>query len=62
MIELAAASRAEAVERWQGLHDALCDVLHGMTQQNLCDDTFHHLPDLLAELMPEWDDARKMAK
>lgn len=61
IIEVQTFSRNEAVERWLDLHAGLCELLCFVRQDTICDKTFFAVPDFLQELMPDWDDASRLA-
>lgn len=62
VIEIPAASRRDAIETWSDLHAGLCDVIYYMRQETIVDESFHNLPLLLGEMLPGWDDIKKMAE
>jgi hypothetical protein len=59
VIELRAGTSQNALDKWVGLHSALCNVIRNTDDESICD-TFYNLPDFLEELMPDWDVAKKM--
>ena len=60
VIEIKAFTVQQALDKWVGLHSALCDVIRNIDGESICD-TFYNLPYFLEELMPDWDVAKKMA-
>ena len=60
VIELSAHSKADAIEQWAELQVALCDLLHNVSQENICDDSYYNVPKFMRELMPNWEVLKKM--
>ena len=47
-------------ETWLNMHRGICDVVRTIQQEDIIDESFHNVIDLLAEIMPEEADARKL--
>lgn len=59
VIEITTHTKQNALDTWMMLHSAFCDVMRNVNGDNICD-TFCSIPDFLVELMPDWEDAKKM--
>lgn len=49
-------------EYWMDLQKGLLDLVRSVNKDTLCDETFYTVPDFLRELMPDWEDVKKMSK
>ena len=47
------------VERWMELQTSLCDIVRYLKDDTICE-TFRSSIDFIRELLPDWDDAKKM--
>jgi hypothetical protein len=45
---------------WIELQQSLCDIIRNTSGSNINDQTFFSAIDLLGELLPDWDCAKKM--
>jgi len=59
VIELKAETTQDALDKWVMLHSAFCDLIRNVNDENICEN-FHNVTDFLEELMPDWEDAKKM--
>ena len=50
----------DPAETWIDLQKGLCDVVREVKQENHHDETYYCVIDLIRELIPEFDDAKKM--
>ena len=48
------------VEKWMDIHMGIYDIVRFVKQETLIDKSFFSVIDLLGELMPDYDDAKKM--
>jgi hypothetical protein len=49
-----------SAETWMELQNGLCDIVRCVKQENIHDRTFFSVIDFIRELIPEWEDAKKM--
>lgn len=50
------------IEDYLLLQQSLLDLLSNVNQDNIISDTFYRVPDFLAELIPDWETAKKMTE
>ena len=48
------------LEEWVELKNGLCDVVRNVKSESIIDDSFYCVIDFLRELMPDWEDLKKM--
>jgi hypothetical protein len=47
-------------ETWLEMHASLCDIIRYVRQDTMVDKTFYAAIDLLHEMLPDWEIAKKM--
>ena len=55
-------THSHPAEYWMELQKGLLDLLYYVTAETHCDDTFYTVPGFLRELIPDFDDAKKMER
>ena len=59
VIEIPALCKNDALEKWMELQTSLCDIVRFAKDDTICDN-LHISIDLLRELLPDLEDAKKM--
>ena len=53
-------TRCDPLESWLNLHEEIAYLLGLVNQGNCPENGFLYLPQLLGDMMPQWETARKM--
>jgi hypothetical protein len=61
VIEVQSHSQKDAVEKWITLQRELLFLMRWLENDKISKD-FYTIPDLLDELLPDWEQAKKMAE
>ena len=61
VIEIETHGKNGALEAWMDLQRSLCDIIRN-TKDDTIYGTFHSIPDFIGNLLPDWEDAKKMIK